>query len=121
MGIISLLGTVMDTKLIWTFEQIQLGQKSKTGDIIGYVGSTGRSEGPHLHYEVHKDGKVVNPLNFYLWKHFSRICCHFKVSKPRKSIIRLMHIELQPDKRYYSIGEIAKAFDKRIPYPFLGQ
>jgi murein DD-endopeptidase MepM/ murein hydrolase activator NlpD len=29
------------------------------------VGSTGRSEAPHLHYEVHKDGKVVNPLNFY--------------------------------------------------------
>jgi hypothetical protein len=35
----------------------------------------------------------------------------FQISKPRKSIIRLMHIELQPDKRYYSIGEIAKAFD----------
>jgi hypothetical protein len=34
----------------------------------------------------------------------------FQISKPRKSIIRLMHIELQPDKRYYSIGEI-KAFD----------
>jgi murein DD-endopeptidase MepM/ murein hydrolase activator NlpD len=29
------------------------------------VGSTGRSEAPHLHYEVHKDKKVVNPLNFY--------------------------------------------------------
>ncbi|PIF60191.1 peptidoglycan DD-metalloendopeptidase family protein [Flavobacterium sp. 2] len=41
------------------------GQKVKRGDIIGYVGSTGRSEGPHCHYEVHKDGKVVNPLNFY--------------------------------------------------------
>ena len=41
------------------------GQRVKRGDIIGYVGSTGRSEGPHLHYEVHKNGKVVNPLNFY--------------------------------------------------------
>ena len=41
------------------------GQRIKRGDVIGYVGSTGRSEGPHLHYEVHKDKKVVNPLNFY--------------------------------------------------------
>jgi murein DD-endopeptidase MepM/ murein hydrolase activator NlpD len=43
----------------------KVGQKVKRGDIIGYVGSTGRSEGPHLHYEVHKEGRVVNPLNFY--------------------------------------------------------
>jgi len=41
------------------------GQRIKRGDVIGYVGSTGRSEGPHLHYEVHKNKKVVNPLNFY--------------------------------------------------------
>ena len=41
------------------------GQRVKRGDVIGYVGSTGRSEGPHLHYEVHKDKKVVNPPNFY--------------------------------------------------------
>ena len=41
------------------------GQRVKRGDIIGFVGSTGRSEGPHLHYEVHKNGRVVNPLNFY--------------------------------------------------------
>ncbi|HOD11091.1 MAG TPA: peptidoglycan DD-metalloendopeptidase family protein, partial [Flavobacterium sp.] len=39
------------------------GQRVKRGDIIGYVGSTGRSEAPHLHYEVHKDGKPVNPIN----------------------------------------------------------
>lgn len=41
------------------------GQRVKRGDIIGYVGSTGRSQGPHCHYEVHKNGEVVNPLNFY--------------------------------------------------------
>lgn len=41
------------------------GQRVKRGDIIGYVGSTGRSQAPHLHYEVHKNGKVVNPINFY--------------------------------------------------------
>ena len=41
------------------------GQRVKRGDIIGYVGSTGRSQAPHLHYEVFKGSERVNPLNFY--------------------------------------------------------
>ena len=41
------------------------GKRVKRGDIIGFVGSTGRSQAPHLHYEVHKNGNVVNPINFY--------------------------------------------------------
>jgi len=40
-------------------------QKVKRGDVIGFVGSTGRSQAPHLHYEVFKDGKQINPINFY--------------------------------------------------------
>ena len=44
---------------------VKKGQKVKRGDIIGYVGSTGRSQAPHLHYEVYKDGKRINPINFY--------------------------------------------------------
>lgn len=43
----------------------RVGQRVNRGDIIGFVGSTGRSQAPHLHYEVHKNGKVVNPINFY--------------------------------------------------------
>ena len=45
--------------------KVHAGSRVKRGDIIGYVGSTGRSEAPHLHYEVRKGGEVVNPLNFY--------------------------------------------------------
>ncbi len=41
------------------------GRKVKRGDVIGYVGNTGLSVAPHLHYEVHKNGRAVNPINFY--------------------------------------------------------
>ncbi|MGS4345489.1 M23 family metallopeptidase [Myroides odoratus] len=44
---------------------VKQGQLVKRGDIIGYAGSTGRSSGPHLHYEVHYKGNPVNPLNYY--------------------------------------------------------
>jgi murein DD-endopeptidase MepM/ murein hydrolase activator NlpD len=44
---------------------VKKGQKVKRGDIIGFVGSTGRSQAPHLHYEVFKDKERINPINFY--------------------------------------------------------
>lgn len=46
------------------FNVIQ-GQRIRRGEVIGYVGNTGHSSGPHLHYEVHYKGKPVNPQDFY--------------------------------------------------------
>lgn len=43
----------------------KVGQEIKRGDIIGYVGNSGASTAPHLHYEVHKDGQRVNPALYY--------------------------------------------------------
>lgn len=41
------------------------GQKVTRGEIIGYVGSTGKSTGPHCHYEVHKNGQKIDPVYFF--------------------------------------------------------
>lgn len=44
---------------------VKKGQRVKRGDIIGYVGSTGLSRAPHLHYEVLKNGEPVNPVHYF--------------------------------------------------------
>jgi len=43
----------------------KVGQRVKRGEVIGYVGNSGKSTGPHLHYEVHKSGIPIDPINFF--------------------------------------------------------
>ena len=45
--------------------EVRRGQRVKRGDVIGYIGSTGSSTAPHLHYEVMKDGRKINPINYF--------------------------------------------------------
>ena len=45
--------------------KVRVGQKLKRGDVIGMIGNTGKSTGPHLHYEVHYKGEIMNPQNYY--------------------------------------------------------
>lgn len=44
---------------------VRVGQKVQRGDVIGYVGNTGMSVAPHLHYEVKLNGNYVDPVNYY--------------------------------------------------------
>jgi len=43
----------------------RVGEKVKRGEVIGYVGNTGKSTGPHCHYEVHRGGRPVDPIYYF--------------------------------------------------------
>lgn len=45
--------------------KVRPGQQVRRGEVIGYVGSTGKSTGPHCHYEVHKNGQKIDPIYFF--------------------------------------------------------
>lgn len=50
---------------------VSAGETVKKGDVIGYVGSTGQSTGPHLHLNIRKDGVYLDPLNYFDYKPYN--------------------------------------------------
>lgn len=61
---------------------VRAGKRVKRGDVVGYVGSTGRSNGPHLHYEVWVGDRPTHPLNYIL-----EYAKTFKVAGGRQSTV----------------------------------
>lgn len=48
--------------------KVKVGERVKAGEVLGKVGSTGRSTGPHLHYEILYQGKHKNPMDYLVWR-----------------------------------------------------
>ncbi|MBD2105399.1 M23 family metallopeptidase [Nodosilinea sp. FACHB-13] len=44
--------------------EVKIGDRVQRGDVVGYLGSTGRSSGPHLHYSIYRNGQAVNPRHY---------------------------------------------------------
>ena len=71
---------------------VKRGQKLNRGEVLGTLGSTGRSTGSHLHYEVRKGGRTVNPMYFF-----------YENLSPRE-YIKLASRANQPENRYQAVA-----------------
>ncbi len=92
--------------------QVAKYEKVKRGEIIGIVGSTGKSVAPHLHFEVLKDGKQVNPLN-YLEKKASQNNKTKRVKKPLVEIeskISSKNVDFYSDNKKLQKDSVIQSF-----------
>jgi murein DD-endopeptidase MepM/ murein hydrolase activator NlpD len=79
---------------------VRTGVRVRQGDVIGYVGSTGRSTGPHLHYEVHLKDKPVNPQSLKIATGYElggRELQRFREARDRIDGMRAAHANSQSD------------------------
>ncbi|MDK2598186.1 M23 family metallopeptidase [Pseudoalteromonas sp. P94(2023)] len=68
---------------------IKAGNEVRQGEVIGYLGSTGLSQAPHLHFEVHKDGRAINPLTLKTHRYTARKLAGAKLEDFSKTVARI--------------------------------
>lgn len=86
---------------------LKVGSLVKQGDIIAYVGSTGRATGPHLHYEVKIDGKHVNPMSVKTTSGVELSGKNLEKFKQFKKEVKTLNVKLDKDLQANKVAEVS--------------
>ncbi|WP_342226053.1 M23 family metallopeptidase [Rickettsia endosymbiont of Urophora cardui] len=86
---------------------LKVGSLVKQGDIIAYVGSTGRATGPHLHYEVKIDGKHVNPMSVKTTPGVELSGKKLEKFKQFKKEVKTLNVKLDKDLQANKVAEVS--------------
>lgn len=102
-------------------QSVEVGQMVKAGDVLGLGGSTGRSSGPHLHYEVRYQGNAINPVSIYNFNEnnliapvFTLTPRHFAYFGSKNAMVR--RTAYHTIRRGDTLGGIARRYGVSVSY-----
>jgi murein DD-endopeptidase MepM/ murein hydrolase activator NlpD len=97
---------------------VRAGARVRQGQIIGYVGETGRATGPHLHYEVLRGGQQVNPMSLRVPNGRNltgRALELFMIERERIDTIRLQRDREAPGAAESAVTQVSDTHPARVP------